>query len=101
VHENITGYLTRSNSRHCIVIILVEFDAVSRECSSISVVLRCKCGTELECNSRIHDSMYSVVCFLLFKQPPSLPTSKNYPEMRERLRLRLKKKVRHLFCADF
>ena len=46
-------------------------------------------------------SMYSVVCFLLFKQPPSLPTSKNYPEMRERLRLRLKKKVRHLFCADF
>lgn len=32
-------------------------------------------------------------CLLVLFQPATLPTSKNYPEMRDRLRLRLKKKV--------
>lgn len=43
--------------------------------------------------------MHLQYCVVL--QPPTLPTSKNYPEMRERLRLRLKKKVVKVLRADF
>ena len=32
----------------------------------------------------------------MFLQPAVAPTSKNFPEMREKLRLKLKKKVRYL-----